>query len=141
NLLAALEELDCWVPFVFSSTAAVYGDSSQPLIPEETPLAPINPYGHSKVLVEQMLNEVSRLKGLPVCSLRYFNVAGADPECEIGEDHSPETHLIPRILFSLTDPNQKFFVFGDDYPTADGTCIRDYVHVWDLALAHIKALE
>ncbi len=141
NLLSVLEELGRNVPFVFSSTAAVYGQPEVDLISESAPLKPINPYGESKMQAESRIRAWSERVRAPVCLLRYFNVAGADPECEIGEAHDPETHLIPRLLMSLLKPSTDFKVFGEDYPTPDGTCIRDYVHVWDLAQAHLAALH
>lgn len=140
SLLSALEELKKNVPFVFSSTAAVYGQPEMDLIPESAPLNPINPYGESKKQAEEKIAEWGARNEAPVCLLRYFNVAGADPDGEVGEAHEPETHLVPRLLLSLLDPKHEFKLFGDDYPTPDGTCIRDYVHVWDLAQAHLCAL-
>lgn len=141
NLLRVLAERGRNVSFVFSSTAAVYGQPSLDLIPETTRLDPINPYGESKKVAEEGIREWGKRTHSPVAILRYFNVAGADPECEIGEAHDPETHLIPRLLLSLLHPVREFKVYGEDYPTPDGTCIRDYVHVWDLAQAHLAALQ
>lgn len=141
SLLSALEDLERRVPFVFSSTAAVYGQPDLNLIPETAPLKPINPYGESKKMAEERIRSWSERTRSPAALLRYFNVAGADPEGEIGEAHDPETHLIPRLLLSLLHPTQEFKIFGEDYPTPDGTCIRDYVHVWDLAQAHLAALR
>lgn len=141
GLMRALRELNLCVPIVFSSTAAVYGQPSVNFISETEPLSPINPYGTSKLLSEEMLESLSETTGNPVGVLRYFNVAGADPEGQIGEAHDPESHLIPRILLSQLDASQKITVFGDDYPTHDGSCIRDYVHVWDLAQAHLELLR
>jgi len=123
--------------FVFSSTAAVYGVPAATPIPEEAPLAPINPYGESKRAFESALAWYGRAYGLRSVSLRYFNVAGATDQ--LGEDHDPETHLIPNVLAAL-DGGPELTVFGDDYPTPDGTCIRDYIHVSDLAAAHLLAL-
>jgi UDP-glucose 4-epimerase len=138
NLIAATIEAGI-KKFVLSSTAAVYGDPEVIPIKESSPLNPINPYGRSKLMVEQMLEWHSRIYGLNYAAMRYFNVAGAT---ELhGEDHRPETHVIPVALESLSKPNGVFRVFGADYPTADGTAIRDYVHVVDLADAHLLALE
>jgi UDP-glucose-4-epimerase GalE len=125
---------------VFSSTAAVYGLPERVPIVEETPYAPINPYGESKAMVETMLAWFDRIHGLRSISLRYFNAAGADPEGRIGEEHDPETHLIPLVLRAV-QTGKPVKVFGNDYATEDGTCIRDYVHVNDLAEAHILAVE
>jgi UDP-glucose 4-epimerase len=127
--------------FIFSSTAAVYGIPSVDFITEETPVNPINPYGRSKVMVEQMLADFAQAYGLEYVALRYFNAAGADETAEIGEDHSPETHLIPIVLQHLLGQRSSISVFGSDYPTPDGTCIRDYIHVTDLACAHLLALD
>ncbi|ULT56500.1 UDP-glucose 4-epimerase GalE [Neobacillus drentensis] len=127
--------------FIFSSTAATYGIPDVELIDEESKTAPINPYGHSKLMVEQMLADFSKSYGLNYVVLRYFNAAGAHQSAAIGESHDPETHLIPIILQQLLGTREKISVFGSDYDTADGTCIRDYIHVTDLAQAHILALE
>jgi len=128
--------------FVFSSSAAVYGTPLEIPIREDHPLAPINPYGWTKRMVEQILADFWRAYGLASVSLRYFNACGADPEGSIGESHDPETHLIPNILKSaLSNSSEPVLIFGDDYPTPDGTCVRDYVHVCDLADAHLKALD
>lgn len=125
---------------VFSSTAAVYGEPASVPIREEAPLAPVNAYGESKLRFERHLEErVDR--GLRAIRFRYFNVAGAWPDGSIGEAHDPESHLIPRILTSMRDGERRFEVFGGDYPTRDGSCVRDYVHVWDLAEAHRLGLE
>lgn len=126
---------------VFSSTAAVYGIPETPVISETTPRKPINPYGESKLVVEHMLRDFGFAHGLAWTALRYFNAAGADPDGEIGEDHNPETHLIPLVLKALTGERDSITVFGTDYDTPDGTCIRDYIHVTDLADAHVKALD
>ena len=123
---------------VFSSTAAVYGEPKSTPIEENAALAPTNAYGESKLMVEQMLTWFHRVHGLRYASLRYFNVAGALPHR--GEAHEPETHIIPLILDVALGRRDKIFIFGDDYPTPDGTCIRDYIHVLDLADAHILAL-
>lgn len=125
---------------VFSSTAAVYGIPDAFPILETFPIAPVNPYGESKVMVETMLRWFDAIHGLRFVSLRYFNASGADPSARLGEEHDPETHLIP-LLFRAIETGNPVTVFGDDYPTPDGTCIRDYVHVNDLAEAHILAVE
>jgi UDP-glucose-4-epimerase GalE len=125
---------------VFSSTAAVYGELDKVPIPEDLPYAPINPYGASKVMVEQVLDSLDRFRGLRSVCLRYFNACGAEPGSGLGEEHDPETHLIPLILRAVTT-GKPITIFGDDYPTPDGTCIRDYIHVSDLADAHLKAVE
>jgi UDP-glucose 4-epimerase len=124
---------------VFSSTAAVYGEPERVPIDESAKLAPTNAYGESKLLVEQVLGWLHRIHGLRYASLRYFNVAGALPGR--GEAHEPETHLIPLILDVALGRREKIFIYGDDYDTPDGTCIRDYIHVVDLATAHILALD
>ena len=125
---------------VFSSTAAVYGDPQTPILPETHPKNPVNPYGESKLAVENMLKWFSPAFPLGYVALRYFNASGADPDGEVGEAHDPETHLIPRIIFAAQGKLDAIDVFGTDYETADGTAIRDYVHVLDLADAHIRAL-
>ncbi|MDH7493864.1 MAG: UDP-glucose 4-epimerase GalE [Candidatus Saccharicenans sp.] len=127
--------------FIFSSSAAVYGQPLTTPIQEDHPLSPINPYGASKLMVERMLPDYDRAYGLKYVSLRYFNAAGADPDGQLGEWHQPETHLIPNILLHLLGRNPGFQVFGQDFPTLDGTAIRDYIHVTDLARAHLLALE
>jgi UDP-arabinose 4-epimerase len=127
--------------FVFSSTAATYGLPAVLPIREDTPQAPVNPYGTSKLIVEHMLHDFRAAHGLASIALRYFNAAGADPDREIGEDHTPETHLIPLILDAAAGRRPNVTVFGTDYGTPDGTCIRDYVHVSDLAEAHVLALR
>jgi len=126
---------------VFSSTAAVYGEPDYIPIDEEHPKRPINPYGISKMKIENVMDELSDSRGLRSVRLRYFNVAGADSECRVGEWHDPETHLIPNILKSTFTSAEPFKLFGNDYDTRDGTCVRDYVNVEDLADAHILALE
>lgn len=126
---------------VFSSTAAVYGAPDTMPIDEDTPTNPINPYGKTKLEVENLLDEYGQTHGLKSVRLRYFNVAGADSDAIIGEWHIPETHLIPNILKSVFGAEQIFEMYGDDYPTKDGTCVRDYVNVEDLAQAHRLALE
>ena len=127
--------------FIFSSTAAVYGIPNVSLIDEKQPTQPINPYGQSKLMVENILKDFSVAYGLNYIALRYFNAAGADDSGKIGEDHSPETHLIPLIMAHLLGNRGQIYIFGEDYNTEDGTCIRDYIHVNDLAKAHILALE
>src|SRR3546814_1220531 len=127
--------------FVFSSTAAVFGDPQYTPIDEKHPKAPINPYGRSKWMVEQMLADYEAAYGLKSVCLRYFNAAGADPEGFLGECHEPETHLIPLILQVASGRRPHIAVYGDDYDTPDGTCIRDYIHVQDLCSAHLLALE
>jgi UDP-glucose 4-epimerase len=126
---------------VFSSTAAVYGEPERVPIVEEARKEPTNAYGLSKLMVEQMLDWFERAYGLRSVSLRYFNAAGADPEGRVGEDHHPETHLIPLILQVALGKRDQIAIFGDDYDTPDGTCIRDYIHVNDLASAHVLALQ
>ncbi len=140
SLLTAMR--DCGVnKLVFSSTAAVYGMPEEIPIPETHPKRPVNPYGITKLTVEHMIKDFSRAYGLRAVILRYFNAAGADPEGEIGEYHDPETHLIPNILFVASGKRPMLKVFGGDYDTPDGTCVRDFVHVSDLAVAHVKALD
>lgn len=126
---------------IFSSTAAVYGDVQAPLITEDEPKAPTSPYGESKLMMENMIKWCDLAHGIKFVSLRYFNVAGALSTGEIGEDHDPETHLIPIVLQTALGQRNAMTIFGDDYNTPDGTCIRDYVHVEDLIDAHILALE
>jgi UDP-arabinose 4-epimerase len=126
---------------VFSSTCAVYGEPARVPIEENTPRQPVNPYGVSKMFFEQMLEAYDRAYEFRYVSLRYFNAAGADDSGEIGELHDPETHLIPLALRAAAGMGPALQVFGSDYPTPDGTCVRDYIHVNDLASAHVKALE
>jgi len=126
---------------IFSSTAAVYGEPETVPIPTDHPLAPINAYGRTKLAVEHTLRDFEVAYGLRWVALRYFNACGADPECEVGEAHDPETHLIPLALDAVTGRRAELSVFGTDYPTPDGTCVRDYVHVTDLANAHVRALD
>jgi UDP-glucose-4-epimerase GalE len=126
--------------FVFSSTCATYGEPIETPIAETHPQQPINSYGETKLAVERALPHFERAHGLRSMSLRYFNAAGADPDGELGEDHDPEVHLIPRAL-DAAHGGARLEVFGDDYPTPDGTCLRDYIHVTDLAEAHVQALE
>lgn len=128
-------------PIVFSSTAAVYGEPERIPIPEDHPLRPASPYGSSKMACERVLSDAAAAGQLRYAALRYFNAAGADPEALIGEAHVPETHLIPLALRAVRDPGFTLDVFGQDFPTPDGTAVRDYVHVEDLADAHVLALE
>ena len=125
---------------VFSSTAAVYGNPESIPIPESAPLRPVNPYGESKLMVETALGWLAKTTGLRFAALRYFNACGAVPEWGIGEEHEPETHLIP-LIFRAIRTGEPLTVFGSDYPTPDGSCIRDYIHVADLAAAHSAALD
>lgn len=127
--------------FVFSSTCATYGDQDGVLLTEATPQRPINAYGGSKLAIEGMLRDFGAAFGIAHVIFRYFNVAGADPEGEIGEQHRPETHLIPLMLDAVAGRRPALSVFGTDYPTPDGTCVRDYVHVADLAEAHVLGLR
>jgi UDP-glucose 4-epimerase len=127
--------------FIFSSTAAVYGNPATSPITEDSPRQPVNPYGATKLAFENALVAYSRAYGLKFVSFRYFNAAGADEGGTIGENHHPETHLIPLILQAIQGKRAALEIFGDDYPTADGTCIRDYIHVNDLAEAHVLGLE
>jgi UDP-glucose-4-epimerase GalE len=126
--------------FIFSSTCAVYGEPVDMPLSETHATNPINPYGQTKLAVEHALPHIERAHGIRSISLRYFNAAGADPDGELGEDHAPEIHLIPRA-FGAASGGAALEVFGEDYPTPDGTCLRDYVHVSDLADAHIRALH
>ena len=126
---------------VFSSTCATYGIPETNPIPENHPQYPINPYGASKLMVEGMLKDFNAAYGLKSVIFRYFNAAGADPTIFLGEDHTPETHLIPLVLLTALGQHNSISIFGTDYPTPDGTCIRDYIHVSDIAQAHILGLE
>ncbi len=126
---------------VFSSTAATYGEPQYTPIDEEHPQVPVNPYGKSKLMVETIMDDYDRAYGIKSVRLRYFNAAGADSEARIGEWHEPETHLIPNILKAAGNSKKVFQLYGTDYDTRDGTCVRDYIHVEDLAGAHLKALE
>jgi len=144
NTIAAATLLDAMrdanvEKLVFSSTAAVYGTPERTPIVETDRLAPINPYGSSKLCVEYMLRAYAEAYGMGFVSLRYFNVAGADPAGDIGEDHTPETHLVPLVLQVPLGKREKVYIFGDDYDTPDGSCVRDYIHVCDLADAHVLA--
>lgn len=139
-LLDAMQRHGC-KRFIFSSTCATYGNPVHVPMDEGHPQAPVNPYGASKWMLERVLRDCDQAWGLRSVFLRYFNASGCDPEGNIGEDHDPETHLIPRILMAATGEIDQITVFGTDYPTPDGTCIRDYIHVCDLASAHAKALD
>ena len=139
SLLTAMERSGV-KRLVFSSTAAVYGTPEQSPITEDMPYAPMSPYGESKVMVEKILNWLDQYRGVRSVCLRYFNACGAEPDSGLGEEHDPETHLIP-LLLSAVDSGKPVTLFGDDYDTPDGTCIRDYIHVSDLAEAHILAVE
>lgn len=127
--------------FIFSSTAATFGEPEYTPIDEAHPQKPINPYGASKLMVEQILQDYASAYGLNSVCLRYFNACGADPEGELGESHDPETHLIPLVLQAASGRRKSINVFGRDYQTPDGTCIRDYIHIQDLCSAHLLALE
>ncbi len=127
--------------FVFSSTCATYGDQDGITLDEDTPQMPINAYGGSKLAIEMMLRDFEKSHGLNSVIFRYFNVAGADPDGDVGEQHQPETHLIPLMLDAIDGKRPALTVFGDDYPTRDGTCVRDYVHVCDLVDAHVLGLR
>lgn len=138
NLLNSMAETNV-EKIIFSSSCAVYGNPKNVPITEEEELNPINPYGSTKKIFEDLLREYEKAQGIKYVALRYFNVAGAYKG--FGEDHRPETHLIPRILLSAIDRKKVFEIYGSDYPTRDGTCIRDYVHIYDLAVAHLLALK
>ena len=145
NVVGALGVLEAMASesvryFVLSSTCATYGEPREAPIAETHPQDPINSYGETKLVIERALPHFERANGLRWTALRYFNAAGADPDGEIGEDHMPEIHLVPRAIEAATG-GRELQVFGDDYPTPDGTCLRDYVHVSDLADAHVRALE
>ncbi len=140
TLLDAALEHGC-LAFVLSSTAAPYGVPDRVPIQESTPLAPINPYGASKMMVERMLADLETAYGLRWAALRYFNACGADPGGRAGECHDPEVHLIPLALMAAAGLRDSLDLYGTDYPTPDGTCIRDYIHVTDLADAHVRAIE
>ncbi len=140
NLLEAV--LDAGVRrFIFSSSAAVYGNPQEIPLRENHVIDPINPYGRTKVMVERILEDYDRAYGLRFVSLRYFNAAGADPEGELGERHDPETHLIPNVLRAVLGQGPRLSLYGTDFPTPDGTAVRDYIHVTDLAAAHVLALR
>lgn len=146
NVVAALSLLEAMrktnvKKFIFSSTTATYGEPSKIPIAETTPQNPINPYGFTKLVIERALADYAHAYGFAYAALRYFNAAGASPSGEIGEDHTPESHLIPIVLQVALGQREHITIFGDDYPTEDGTCIRDYVHVDDLASAHMAAID
>ena len=146
NVSRTIELLDAMIRhhvnyFIFSSTAAVYGEPVRVPISEDHPHAPTNPYGATKLAVERLLADCAQGSSLKYVALRYFNAAGADASGKLGERHEPETHLIPLVLQVATGEREKIRIFGTDYPTPDGTCIRDYVHVSDLTQAHLLALE
>ena len=140
NLLEAMRETGT-ARFLYSSTAAVYGIPETIPVDERAPLRPINPYGASKVMVEQILADLAAATDFRYCALRYFNVAGADPEGRIGQAYRNPTHLITRALKTAKGESPKLSIYGTDYPTPDGTCVRDYIHVDDLASAHLSALD
>lgn len=146
NVIAALELLEAMRQadvkrIVFSSTTATYGEPDAIPIAESTPQRPINPYGFTKLVIEQALADYAAAYGFAYAALRYFNAAGAHPDGTIGEDHDPESHLIPIVLQVALGQREQITIYGDDYPTVDGTCIRDYIHVCDLAEAHLRALD
>ena len=146
NVVGTLNLLDAMIKhdvkkFVFSSSASTFGNPIKDLIDETHTQNPINPYGQTKLMVERILKDYVQAYGLNSVSLRYFNAAGADPEAEIGEAHTPETHLIPNVLKAALKGGKRLKVFGKDYDTADGTCVRDYIHINDLCTAHLKALD
>lgn len=140
TVLEAMQRHGC-KKFIFSSTCATYGNPVRVPMDETHPQVPVNPYGASKMMLERVLRDCETAWSLKSVFLRYFNASGCDPTGEIGEDHDPETHLIPRILMAATGEIESITVFGTDYPTPDGTCIRDYIHVADLAAAHALALD
>ena len=146
NVIAALELLDGMkeagvTKIVFSSTTATYGEPDTMPISEETPQQPISPYGFTKLVIERALADYAMAYGFGYAALRYFNAAGAHPDGTIGEDHDPESHLIPVVLQVALGQREKITIFGNDFATRDGTCLRDYIHVDDLASAHLRALE
>jgi UDP-glucose-4-epimerase GalE len=146
NVVGTITVLDSMIAhdvkrIVFSSSCSTYGVPQSLPIPESHPQNPVNPYGASKLMAERMLGDADHAHGLRSVCLRYFNAAGADPDGELGEDHDPETHLIPLILMAASGARESVSIFGSDYPTPDGSCIRDYVHVSDIADAHVKAME
>ena len=136
SLLEAMRQAGV-ATLIASSTCAIYGQPANMPITEDMPKAPLNPYGHSKAMMEVMCADFAEAYGLRYIALRYFNAGGCDPDCEIGERHDPEPHLIPRVLMAADGEIERLEVFGSDYPTPDGTCIRDYIHVKDLAAAHL----
>ncbi len=140
NLLKVMKRHGC-KKIIFSSTCATYGEPESVPITEDMPQHPINPYGATKLMVERIFKDYEKAYGLKFVVLRYFNAAGADPECEIGESHNPETHIIPLVLDAASGKRPDIKVFGTDYNTPDGSCVRDYIHVYDLATAHLLALH
>lgn len=140
NLLKVMKKHGC-KKIIFSSTCATYGEPESVPITEDMPQHPINPYGATKLMVERIFKDYEKAYGLKFVVLRYFNAAGADPECEIGESHNPETHIIPLVLDAASGKRPDIKVFGTDYDTPDGSCVRDYIHVYDLATAHLLALH
>ena len=140
NLLKACAAYEC-KKFIFSSSCATYGIPSRLPLTEDHAQQPVNPYGYTKLVVERMLRDAEAAHGIRHVALRYFNAAGSDPDRDLGEMHNPETHLIPLVLFAAMGRQPAIKIFGSDYPTPDGTCIRDYVHVSDLADAHVAALD
>ncbi len=146
NVVAALSLLEAMraaevKKFIFSSTTATYGEPAKMPIAEDTPQQPINPYGFTKLVIEHALADYAHAYGWGYAALRYFNASGASPDGDIGEDHTPESHLIPIVLQVALGQREAITIFGNDYPTPDGTCIRDYIHVDDLASAHLQALD
>lgn len=146
NVVASLSLLEAMraagvAKIVFSSTTATYGEAKRIPITEDEPQQPINPYGFAKLVIERALADYANAYGLGYAALRYFNAAGASPAGDLGEDHTPESHLIPIVLQVALGQRERITIFGDDYPTPDGACIRDYIHVDDLAAAHLKALD
>jgi UDP-glucose 4-epimerase len=146
NVAATLNLLDTMITydvktFIFSSSAAIFGEPRYTPIDEQHPKQPINPYGLSKWMIEQILTDYDRAHGLKSICLRYFNAAGADPDSQLGERHNPESHLIPLVLQTANKRREHITIFGQDYDTPDGTCIRDYIHINDLCQAHLLALE
>ncbi len=139
NLLNAMARASC-NKIIFSSTCAIYGEPEKLPLTEDHPKRPINPYGRTKLMVEEILRDFEGAEGLKHVCLRYFNAAGADPDCETGERHDPETHLLPLAILAAMGRGKTLRIFGTDYPTHDGTCVRDYIHVTDLAEAHLLAL-
>jgi UDP-glucose 4-epimerase len=146
NVVSTINLLNCMVKnnvknIIFSSTCATYGEPMTIPIPEEHPQNPINPYGQTKLVIEQAIKDYNHAYGLNYIIFRYFNAAGASPTVKIGEDHTPETHLIPLVLDAAIGKRDTISIFGTNYPTKDGTCIRDYIHVDDISEAHISGLE
>jgi UDP-arabinose 4-epimerase len=139
-LIDVMKQKGCPV-LVFSSSCTLYGNTEKAILDETLPVQPINPYGETKLAVEKLLERERQSGGLSSVALRYFNAAGADPDVEIGEDHDPETHLIPRVIGTALGQWPDVQIFGDDYPTPDGSCLRDYIHVSDLATAHVSAMQ